>query len=222
MIGHDSDADEITECISALYSEIHKVRQQRDEARAEIKQLEESTELIMATIAKAISGEDLSDYESGIVLAARVAEMRAERDKAITEQKKNFNESIEAVHDIGAKKEVLAAAYDALKAEIGDLESGIASQDKILTNKYNDQLARSEKAEAELAAIRAALQIRNCEPPNGEKILAFYRGEERIGKYCETDGLVSFGRSHVHWKQLDGWILLSGLLSNLQLAEGDE
>ena len=45
--------------------------------------------------------------------------------------------------------ERLTAERDDLKSAVADLNAGLDAQDQVLTNKYNAQLRRAEKAEAE-------------------------------------------------------------------------
>ena len=66
--------------------------------------------------------------------------------------------------------ERLTAERDELKSAVDDLNAGINAQDQVLTNKYNAQLRRAEKAEAErdaafargVAAMREAA-ARRCD-----------------------------------------------------------
>ncbi len=52
-----------------------------------------------------------------------------------------------------AEVERLIVERDDLKSAVDDLNAGLDAQDQVLTNKYNAQLRRAEKAEAAYEAI---------------------------------------------------------------------
>lgn len=121
-----------------------------NEVRAVVEELRRERDGYKANLDAELPAMWREDIES---LNQIVERMTRERDEAQANYRfmveRAANEKLDGYRELGARAAAAENERDDALRAVRDLELGIAAQDEVLTRRYNEQLARAEKAEQE-------------------------------------------------------------------------